>query len=64
MLKAKELRDRSEQELIALEQDLAKEIFKFRNELRVNKKLEKPHRIREKKKERARVLTILREKKD
>lgn len=62
MLKAKELRDQSAEELQALSIDLSKEIFKLRNELKTTRKLEKPHLIRVKKRDRARALTILREK--
>lgn len=63
MPKAKELRDQSKEELQALYVDLSKEIFELRNELKTTRKLEKPHLIRFKKRDRARVLTILREKK-
>lgn len=62
MLKAKELRDQSPEELQALSIDLSKEIFLLRNELKTTRKLEKPHLIRVKKRDRARALTILREK--
>lgn len=63
MPKAKELRDQSTEELQALYTDLSKEIFQLRNELKTTRKLEKPHLIPSKKRDRARVLTILREKK-
>lgn len=63
MPKAKELRDQSKEELEALYADLSKEIFELRNELKTTRKLEKPHLIRLKKKDRARVLTVLQEKK-
>jgi large subunit ribosomal protein L29 len=63
MPKAKELRDQSTEELQALYMDLSKEIFELRNELKTTRKLEKPHLIQFKKRDRARVLTILREKK-
>ncbi len=36
-----------------------REIFVIRNELAWNRKLEKPHRLREKRKEKARALTML-----
>ncbi len=35
------------------------EIFVIRNELSWNRKLEKPHRLKEKRKEKARILTML-----
>ncbi|MDR2539196.1 MAG: 50S ribosomal protein L29 [Chlamydiales bacterium] len=62
MPKAKELRDQSKEELQALYADLSKEIFELRNELKTTRKSEKPHLIRLKKRDRARVLTILQEK--
>jgi large subunit ribosomal protein L29 len=54
-----EFKDQSVEELKALYQDLAKEIFDLKNELRMTRKLEKPHLLRKKKKDRARVLTLL-----
>lgn len=63
MPKAKELRDQSKEELQDLYADLSKEIFELRNELKTTRKLEKPHLIRLKKRDRARVLTVLQEKK-
>ncbi len=62
MAKAKELRDQAPEELKALYQDLSKEIFQLRNEMKVTRKVEKPHLVRAKKKDRARTMTILREK--
>lgn len=62
MAKAKELRDQSPQELKAMVQDLSKELFQLRNEMKVTRKMEKPHLVRAKKKDRARIMTILREK--
>lgn len=62
MTKAKEFRDQSAEELKALYQDLSKELFQLRNEMKVTRKMEKPHLVRGKKKDRARVMTILREK--
>jgi large subunit ribosomal protein L29 len=61
MVKAKELRDQSQEELKALYQDLSKELFQLRNEMKVTRKVEKPHLLRLKRKDRARVMTILRE---
>lgn len=62
MVKAKELKDQSIDELKALYQDLSKELFQYRNEMKVTRKMEKPHLVRGKKKDRARVMTVLREK--
>ncbi len=63
MLKVKELQDQSEQELAALALDLEKEVFQLRNELNISRKLEKPHLLKTKRRDRARVLTILSQKK-
>lgn len=62
MAKANEFRDQSVEELLAKENDLRKEIFEMRNKHSQEKKLEKPHLLREKRKDLARLLTILREK--
>lgn len=61
MAKAKELREQSAEELKALYQDLSKELFQLRNEMKIARKVDKPHEVRRKKKLRARVMTILRE---
>lgn len=62
MAKAKELRDQTIEELKAIYQDLSKELFQMRNEMKVARKIEKSHLVRAKKIDRARVMTILREK--
>ena len=62
MLKAKELRDQSVEELEATLKDLRHGLFSLFNERRLNKKLDQPHFIKEKRRSIARVLTILREK--
>lgn len=62
MTKAKEFRDQSVEELEALYQDISREIFQMRNENRIARKADKPHLIRHKKRDRARVMTVLREK--
>ena len=62
MANAKELRDQTIEELKAIYQDLSKELFQMRNEMKVTRKIEKSHLVRAKKKDRARVMTILREK--
>jgi large subunit ribosomal protein L29 len=61
MAKAKELRTQSKEELKALYQDLSKELFQLRNEMKMTRKIEKPHLVRSTKKDRARVMTVLRE---
>ncbi|CDZ80470.1 50S ribosomal protein L29 [Candidatus Rubidus massiliensis] len=62
MSKAKDLRDLSSEELENSCQEARKELFQLVNENKMNKKTEKPHLIREKKKEIARMLTIMHEK--
>lgn len=62
MVKVRELREQSEAELKALYQDLSKELFHLRNEMKITRKMEKPNSVRIKKRTRARVMTILREK--
>ncbi len=62
MTKAKEYRDQSLEELEALLLDLRKELFSLRNELRVNKKLDHPHKLAEGRKDIARILTIISDK--
>jgi large subunit ribosomal protein L29 len=59
MAKAKELREKSPEDLKILCQDLSKELFQLRNEMKVSRKMEKPHLVRIKKKDRARIMTIL-----
>ena len=61
MQKAKELRGQSVEDLKVLSVDLAREIFNLRSEKKLARKSEKPHQLRLKKKERARVLTLLQE---
>ncbi len=63
MLKASELASLSNEELEAQYDDICRDIFELINELRVSRKLEKPHELKEKKKDRARILTVLRQKK-
>lgn len=58
----KEYRDQSVDQLTANVKELDKEIFALRNELATQRKLEKPHMIRSKRKDKARILTILTQK--
>lgn len=62
MLKAKDLRDQSVEELQAAHGDLRKELYALVNEYKLSQKLEKPHLLREKRRDIARVLTVLNEK--
>lgn len=62
MTKASDLRDMSAQELELAVTEANKELYALVNEQKRAKKLEKPHLIRETKKKKARLLTILHEK--
>ena len=62
MLKAKDLINQSVEELEAQYEDLSREIFELLNELKLARKLDKPHLLSEKRRDRARVLTVLRQK--
>ncbi len=59
MAKAKDLREQSDQELQAQCEDLRQEIFQMKNALAMRKEEIKPNAIREKRKDVARILTIL-----
>lgn len=58
----KEFKDQSVEELRAIYHDLSRDIFDMKNEISTTRKIEKPHLIRKKKRDRARVLTLLSQK--
>jgi len=60
-LKAKQLREQSVDELSAKEQELAEQLFALRLQ-KVTGQLEKPSKVSEVKRDLARVLTVLNEK--
>ena len=60
-MKAKELRDKTVDELRHQERDLAEQLFALRLQ-KVTGQLEKPAKVRTARKDLARVLTVLREK--
>ena len=60
-MKLRELKGKSEAELKGREKELAEQLFALRLQ-KVTGQLEKPAKIREAKREMARVLTLLREK--
>ncbi len=62
MLKASNLRDMPVEELEAMVIAVSKELYELVNELNRTKKLVKVHLLRQKRKEKARLLTILHEK--
>ncbi len=57
--KMKNLKDSSFSDLQKMDQDLAREVFELRNTLAIQRKLDKPHLLKAKRRERARVLTLL-----
>lgn len=61
-MKAQELRDQSVEELIAKREETKRELFDLRNEQKRTRKVEKPHLLKDKKKDIAKINTILREK--
>lgn len=61
-MKATELRNKSAEELASMLNDLKTELFNLRFQLAINQ-LENPHKIKETKKEIARVMTVIAEKK-
>lgn len=62
MGKAKDFRDLSVEELKATVDEKRHQLFSLRNEFMAAKKTEKPHRLREFRRDIARLLTILTEK--
>ena len=58
-----EIRELPLDQLEVLIEDLNKEIYELKNQLMVARKLEKPHQLRDKKKDRARAILALSEKK-
>lgn len=62
--KKKELKESSAKELSTALHDLDRELFELRTELATQRKLEKPHLIKEKRKQKARILTILTQKQE
>ena len=62
MAKKKKTEEVSVEHMQTQVRDLEREIFQLRNELAVQRKLEKPHLIKEKRKTKARILTLLTQK--
>ena len=62
MYKAKDLRDQSIEELEAIYDESCKKLFVLKNELKTQKKHEKPHDIKHARKDVARILTVISEK--
>lgn len=62
MRNMKELRAASKEDLMMQYLNLNKENFLLLNELATSKKIEAPHKLRQNRKKKARILTILQEK--
>lgn len=63
MMKMEEIEAQSVEALEVMAEDLHREIFQLRSELKMNRNLEKPHELISRKRQRARVLTALNRKK-
>ncbi len=59
---AKKLREQSAAELQVLSDELSSGIFELKCENSIQRKLEKPHLLKQMRRQRARVLTLLNEK--
>lgn len=59
MGKMDKIKDQSKEQLKIRITDIEKELYHLKNELKTAHKIEKPHMIRELKKEKARILTFL-----
>jgi large subunit ribosomal protein L29 len=62
MYKAKDLRDQSIEELEAIYEDSCKKLFELNNQFKSQKKRENPHEIKHARKDIARILTVITEK--
>lgn len=62
MHKAKDLRDQSVEDLENLYEDSRKKLFVLRNQAKMEKKNERPHEIKQTRKDIARLLTVMTEK--
>jgi large subunit ribosomal protein L29 len=62
MLEVKDLKNQTLDELRAQIRDLSREIFEIKTEFSITRKLEKPHLLRTKKRDRARLMTVMNQK--
>ena len=60
-MKIAEMRDKKDEQLEKLISDCQEEIFNLKNELAMNRKIEKPHLIKEKRHDIAKAKTVLAE---
>jgi len=63
MMKITEIREQADDQLDYRISEIDRELFNLINELKTAHKLEKPHLIKDLKKEKARILTVLNERK-
>ena len=63
MMKITEIREQADDQLNYRISEIDREVFNLINELKTAHKLEKPHLIKDLKKEKARILTVLNERK-
>jgi len=63
MSNIKELKDMTIDQLESFIDDLNKELFELKNQLAVMRKIEKPHLIKDKRRDRARAIMVLADKK-
>jgi ribosomal protein L29 len=63
-MNTKELRSHSSEKLQEMCDELSKELFDLTNQLRVARTIDAPHTIRDKRRMRARIKTLLREKQE
>lgn len=61
-MKAKDLRDQSLPELDATYQDTRRKLFDLNNQFKAQKNREKPHQVKQTRKDIARLLTVMTEK--
>ena len=63
MLKTKDLRGQTKEELETKIDEIEMEFFQLKSKLKTERKLEKPHLLKEKRRDRARILTVMRQRK-
>ncbi len=61
-MKAKDMRNLSDDEIAATLEDSRKQLYRLVNKAKREKKLEQPHKIRQTRRQIARLLTVSREK--
>ncbi|MEX0962013.1 MAG: 50S ribosomal protein L29 [Simkaniaceae bacterium] len=64
MMKYSDLANQNEEDLSNLLNDLERELFTLRNRLGIERKVDKPHLIKENRRNKARILTALSAKKN